>query len=128
VYFEDQESKEDSWRRSTEELAWRAEQAKKQGLIFSIEAHVGSLAASPQEAERLVTGVSGLTLTLDYTHFTRLGMPDSSIEPLVQYAPHFHVRVARGGRLQAPFKENTIDYARVLRAMRAGNYKGYLGI
>jgi sugar phosphate isomerase/epimerase len=72
--------------------------------------------------------VPGLTLTLDYTHFTRLGMPDSAVEPLVKHASHFHVRGARKGRLQAPFKENAIDYARVLRAMRASNYKGYLGV
>lgn len=127
VYF-DSEPQSDSWERSREELAWRAEQAKRDGIIFSIEAHVGSLAPSPQEAERLVTSVPGLTLTLDYTHFTRLGMPDSAIEPLVKYATHFHVRGAREGRLQAPFKENTIDYARVLKVMRASNYKGYLGV
>jgi sugar phosphate isomerase/epimerase len=128
VYFEKDESQETSWQRTQDELAWRVEQAKKRRLIFSVEAHVGSLAPSPIEAERLVKGVPGLTLTLDYTHFTRLGMPDKDIEPLVKYATHFHVRGARKGRLQAPFKENTIDYARVLNAMRASGYKGYLGI
>ena len=76
----------------------------------------------------MVKSVPGLTLTLDYTHFTRVGMPDSAIEPLVQYATHFHVRGARKGRLQAPFKQNTVDYARVLKAMRASGYQGYLGI
>jgi sugar phosphate isomerase/epimerase len=128
VYFESEEAQADSWKRSQEELTWRADQAKRAGMIFSIEAHVGSLAPSPQEAERLVTSVPGLTLTLDYTHFTRLGMPDSAIEPLVKYATHFHVRGARKGRLQTRFQDNTIDYPRVLRAMRASNYKGYLGI
>jgi sugar phosphate isomerase/epimerase len=127
VYF-DSEPQADSWRRSQDELSWRVEQAKRQNLIFSVEAHVGSLAPSPAEAERLVTSVPGLTLTLDYTHFTRLGMPDADIEPLVKHATHFHVRGARVGRLQAPFKENTVDYARVLKAMRATAYSGYLGI
>ncbi len=128
VYFDDREPQADSWRRSQDELAWRVDQAKRQGIIFSVEAHVGSLAPSPKEAERLVRGVPGLTLTLDYTHFTRLGMPDSAIEPLVQHATHFHVRGARKGRLQAPFKENTIDYGRVVKAMRVSGYSGYLGI
>ncbi|MEO6435322.1 MAG: TIM barrel protein, partial [Tepidisphaeraceae bacterium] len=128
VYFEKDEPRAKSWERSHEELAWRVEQATKQKIVFSVEAHVGSLAPSPREAERMVRGVEGLTLTLDYTHFTRLGMPDSAVEPLVKYATHFHVRGARKGRLQASFKENTIDYARVLKAMRASSYKGYLGI
>lgn len=128
VYFEDVESAADSWQRSQEELAWRVEQSRKHGITFSVEAHVGSLAPDPREAERMVRGVSGLSLTLDYTHFTRVGLPDSEVEPLVRLATHFHVRGAREGRLQAGFKDNTIDYSRVLRAMRECGYGGYLGI
>ena len=128
VYFEKDEPAADSWRRSQDELAWRVEQAKTHNIVFSVEAHVGSLAPNPREAERMVRGIPGLTLTLDYTHFTRIGLPDTEIEPLVQYASHFHVRGARKDRLQASFKNNTIDYARVLNTMRACRYKGYLGI
>jgi sugar phosphate isomerase/epimerase len=128
VYFDKEESATDSWQRSQQELAWRVEQAKTYNIIFSVEAHVGSLAPNPAEAERMVRSVPGLTLTLDYTHFTRIGLPDAEIEPLVQYATHFHVRGARKDRLQASFKDNTIDYARVLTTMRACHYRGYLGI
>src|SRR6476661_5500851 len=128
VYFERDESAADSWQRSQDELAWRVEQAKTHNIIFSVEAHVGSLAPNPTEAERMVRGVPGLTLTLDYTHFTRIGLPDADIEPLVQYASHFHVRGARKDRLQASFKDNLIDYARVLNMMRSCGYRGYLGI
>ncbi len=128
VYFEKDESATDSWQRSQDELAWRVKQATTHNIIFSVEAHVGSLAANPREAARMVRGIPGLTLTLDYTHFTRLGLADAEIEPLVQYASHFHVRGARKDRLQASFKDNTIDYAQVLQAMRACSYNGYLGI
>jgi sugar phosphate isomerase/epimerase len=93
-----------------------------------VEAHVGSVAPSPREALRLVQQVPGLTLTLDYTHFTRRGVPDSAIEPLVPFASHFHARGARKGRLQAPLKHNTIDYARILRAMKASGYRGFVGL
>jgi sugar phosphate isomerase/epimerase len=128
VYFEKDESAAASWQRSQDELAWRVEQAKTYNIIFSVEAHVGSLAPNPREAERMVRGVPGLTLTLDYTHFTRIGLADAEIEPLVQYASHFHVRGARKDRLQTSFNGNTIDYARVLNAMRTCGYSGYLGI
>jgi sugar phosphate isomerase/epimerase len=128
VYFEKEEPRADSWQRSQDELAWRVEEAKQHGITFAVEAHVGSLAPSPDEAARMVGGVPGLTLTLDYTHFTRLGMPHAEIEPLVQYATHFHVRGARKDRLQTSFKDNTIDYVRVLKAMRSCGYQGYLGI
>jgi len=117
-----------SWGRCTDELAWRVEQAQHAGLTFSVEAHVGSIAPLPKQALRLAQAVPGLTLTLDYTHFTRSGRPDAEIEPLVAHASHFHVRGARKGRLQASFADNTIDYARVLDAMRTCHYPGYLGI
>jgi sugar phosphate isomerase/epimerase len=128
VYFDGEEPKEDSWQRSQAELAWRVERAKVHGIVFGVEAHVGSLAPDPEEALRMVKGVPGLTLTLDYTHFTRAGLPDSDVEPLIQYASHFHVRGAKKDRLQVNFDANTIDYARVLEVMKETKYAGYLGI
>ncbi|MCX6048959.1 MAG: TIM barrel protein [Chloroflexi bacterium] len=114
--------------RTVEELSWRVEQAQQQGIVFGVEAHVGSIVPDPTSAEQLIKQVPGLTLTLDYTHFTRNGTPDAVIEPLVKYASHFHVRGARTGRLQDSFAHNTIDYRRVFAAMQASNYPGWLGI
>ena len=118
----------DSWERTRSELAWRVEQAGKWRMVFGVEAHVGSIAPTPNEALRLVRGVPGLTLTLDYTHFTRSGLPDSAVEPLIAHASHFHARGARRGRLQTAFGRNIIDYARVLRAMQKAGYRGYVGV
>jgi sugar phosphate isomerase/epimerase len=124
----DNESKDKSWERSREELSWRVEQSRRRGIIFGVEAHVGSIAPTPAAAERLAKNVPGLTLTLDYTHFTRRGVPDRAIEPLTKYASHLHTRGARKGRLQASLKQNTIDYRQMLRALRRNNYSGYLGV
>ena len=127
VHF-DNEKPATAWQRCCEELAWRVEQAKQQRLVFSVEAHVGSIVPNPKAALRLVRGVPGLTLTLDYTHFTRAGLPDSAAEPLVAHASHFHARGARKGRLQASFPQNTIDYACVLGGLRKAGYRGYVGV
>lgn len=124
----DGESPADSWKRCCDELTWRIEQAKQQRIIFSVEAHVGSIVPKPKDALRLLRSVPGLTLTLDYTHFTRCGLPDSAAEPLVEHASHFHARGARKSRLQASFLQNTIDYGRVLRAMHKACYRGYIGV
>ena len=105
-----------------------AQQAAAAGLVFSVEAHLGSIVPNPRQALRLVQRVAGLTLTLDYTHFTRMGIADSQVEPLIQYASHFHARGARKGRLQTSFAENTIDYRRIVKMMRATGYRGFLGI
>jgi sugar phosphate isomerase/epimerase len=122
------EDYETSFARSVAELGWRVEQAHKHNLIFGTEAHVGSIVPDPASAERLVQQVPGLTLTLDYTHFTRIGLPDPAIEPLLKYASHFHVRGAREGRLQTSFDDNTIDYQRVFETMQATGYQGWIGI
>jgi sugar phosphate isomerase/epimerase len=127
VRFEE-ESAEDSLARCRDELAWRCAEATKRGITFSVEAHVGSIVPTPGEAARLVRDTPGLTLTLDYTHFTRAGVPDAEVEPLIAHASHFHVRGARRGRLQASFKENVIDYGRILQVMERTGYAGYVGI
>lgn len=127
VHFET-ESYADSLERAAAELAWRVEQASRYNIIFGVEAHVGSIVSDPESAERLAQQVPGLTLTLDYTHFTRLGLPDAAVEPLVKYASHFHIRGARTGRLQESFARNAIDYRRVFEVMQATDYAGWLGI
>ncbi len=127
VHFEEEPYK-NSLARCVEELNWRVERARQQDIVFGVEAHVGSIAQTPEQAERLAQSVPGLTLTLDYTHFTRAGLPDITIEPLLRYAAHFHVRGACKGQLQAPFAKNTIDYARVASVMQSVGYSGWVGI
>ena len=124
VHFPE-ESRASSLARTEEELAWRLAQAQPRGLVFSVEAHVGSIVPSPQTALNLVESVAGLTLTLDYTHFTRQGVADADIEVLVPHASHFHFRGARRDRLQASWAENTIDYGRVLDLMAEHDYPGW---
>ena len=96
------------------------------GIVVGIEPHIGSIVSTPALARRLLDLVPGLTLTLDYAHFTLQGIPDDEIEPLLAFASHFHARGACEGKLQASLKENTIDFPRVLRAMKRTGYKGFV--
>ena len=123
-----EEGRAASLARAVAELAWRVEQSRAAGLTFGTEAHVGSLAATPEEAAELVRRVPGLTLTLDYTHFTRAGIPDRRIEPLVPAASHVHMRGACRGRLQCNFRQNTIDDPRLLAALQRAGYRGWIGV
>ena len=121
----DGDSVEDSFERAAEELAWRVDRAREFGVTYAVEPHLESIIEEPDTVLRMVERAPGLTLSLDYTHFTKAGHPDSEIEPLLRHASHFHVRGARTGRLQAPFNENTIDYQRILTSMRDQEYQGY---
>jgi sugar phosphate isomerase/epimerase len=127
VHFEE-ESRDQSFARAVEELSWRVALAQRSNVTLGTEAHVGSLVPDPVWAQELVAHVPGLTLTLDYTHFTRAGLSDQAVEPLIAHASHFHVRGARSGRLQASFKDNVIDYGSVVDRMRQAGYCGWLGV
>ena len=127
VFFDDVPEAE-SLALAHEELAWRVERAQEAGIVFAVEAHIGSIAPTPRAAIALVEAVPGLTLTVDYTHFTSRGFPDRDIEPLLQHASHFHARGACEGRLQTSFEHNTIDYERVFQAMKTCEYAGFIGI
>lgn len=122
----EQESAEDSLNRAGDELSWRMDAAAKLGIALAVEAHVGSLIPTPSEALRLLGLVPGLTLTLDYGHFTCQGIADSEVEPLIARSSHFHARAASEGKLQAPFSENAVDFARILRTMAKEGYSGYI--
>jgi len=122
------ESPEESIRRSAEALAWRVEGAARHGIALSVEGHLGSNVDTPAKLARLIELTPGLTLTLDYTHFTYAGIPDAKIEPLLAHARHFHCRGAARGQLQTTFQENEIDYRRVIERMREIGYEGYFAI
>jgi sugar phosphate isomerase/epimerase len=124
----DGEQAEVSRARAVDELQWRVAEAAKRRIDFGVEPHLGSIACNPAAAAALLKDVPGLTWTLDYTHFTRQGIPDATTEPLLENATHFHVRGAREGRLQAPFKKNVIDYRRIYDRMREWHYDGWIGI
>ena len=118
----------DSYKCAVDELAWRVEKAAGANLVLGVEAHLGSFCETPECAGKLIQDVEGLTLTLDYTHFTKLGIEDSVIEVLMPHASHFHARNACKGRAQCTMKDNTIDYQRVMRKMVENNYKGFVGL
>ena len=124
----DGEPYDTSLKRCAEELAWRVEHARKMGIVYSVEPHKGSIVPTPQQALELLAFTPGLTITLDYTHFTAQGFSDDEIEPLLKHASHFHARGARKERIQASLATNVIDYPRVIRAMKAADYPGYVGV
>ena len=112
----------------SEELAWRVEEAVAAGIVMGTEPHIGSIIDTPDKVLYLLESVPGLTLTLDYTHFTKVGMPDTEIEPLIKYASHFHARGAKPDALQTVISENTIDYRRIVQIMKQEGYNGFIGI
>lgn len=113
---------------ASKELAWRVDLAQEKGLVLGIEAHTGSVVDTPQKTMELLQRTPGLTLTLDYSHFLREHCSQESVDPLVPYASHMHLRHARNGVLQTIYAENEIDYKALVDILRKHHYKGILTI
>jgi sugar phosphate isomerase/epimerase len=120
------ESYEDSLGRAGEELGWRAERARREGLLFSIEPHVGSVVPTPERALQLVEQTPSLEITLDYSHFVCQGIAEEEADVLIPHARHVHVRGATPARVQASLRDSSIDFERMLGALEGGGYDGYL--
>ena len=118
----------EAFNRSVDELPWYVEQAKSRRIAFGVEPHFGSVISTPKKALELANRVPGLTYTLDYGHFTMHGHSDAAVQPLVKHASHFHLRGARKNRLQTSFKENSIDFKRVMKAFDKRGYRGWICI
>ncbi len=125
VVFDDPRASLD---RCVEELSWRIERANAAGIAMGIEAHHGSIVPEPARVLALLERTPDLKLTLDYTHFVCNGIDESQVEPLLAHANHFHCRGGRPGRMQASFKNNTIDYQRIVERLNALQYAGYICI
>jgi sugar phosphate isomerase/epimerase len=113
-----------AWACCVEELGWRLEQATNLGVELRVEAHAGGIAALPEQAMQLFEEVPGLRLTLDVSHFELQSVPLERVLPLVPYASHMHVRAAKPGAIQIPWRDNEIDFPTVLEALAASGYEG----
>jgi sugar phosphate isomerase/epimerase len=98
------------------------------GLQVRIEAHVDSVADTPQRTLQLLEQVPGLTLTLDYSHFVVAGFAEDEIEQLTPFASHMHIRQARPGELAVEVARGTIDVRRLVKRLLAAGYDGAIAI
>ena len=110
------------------EAAWRIEQCSAAGVVYSIEAHIGSICPDTASAQKLLALVNGLTLTLDYGHFICAGEQNAAIHALLPFASHLHARGGARGRLQASVQENTIDFEGMMKGLCEVKYEGAIAL
>lgn len=109
------------------ELAWRRGVAADAGLGLSVEPYQASVVKSPADVRRLVEDVSGLQLTLDYSHFVAAGYDDVEVDGLLPYTRHLQARQASPGNLQTVIEDGRIDFGRVVRLLAESGYAGWIG-
>jgi sugar phosphate isomerase/epimerase len=113
---------------AAEEAAWRLDQCRQAGIVYSIEPHIGSICADTTSVHKLLASVKDLTLTLDYGHFICLGEDSAAVHTLIPHASHIHTRCGARGRLQTSLPDNTIDFEAMISCLFASHYQGMIAL
>ena len=110
------------------ELSRRVEEAGAQGLLVSVEAHVGSIVESPTAALELLERAPNLWLTLDHSHFLFQGYRQEELDPMVTRTRHVQIRQAAPGMMQARAKQGSLDLDAIREQLDAGGFDGVVAV
>lgn len=113
---------------AVEEATWRVRMCKEAGVVYSIEAHIGSICSSVESTQRFLDQAKGLTLTLDYGHFVCAGEESRKVHSLLPFASHIHVRGGAHDRLQTSVADNTIDFEGMMSGLCNQGYADRLAL
>lgn len=98
------------------------------GVAIALEAHVGSILESPEQALSVVAEIGNAGLALDYGHFVTLGYTQAAVDPLCPYAVHVHMRQGKPGALQTRLEYGTLNFPAMVDTLRQAGYQGYVAI
>jgi sugar phosphate isomerase/epimerase len=110
--------------RAAEELRWAVAEGARHNLRIRIEPHIESVTWRPELVLEMVEAVPGLTLTVDHSHFIFHALPYEQIAVMHPHGSHWHLRQARPGEAQCHGQDGQIDFARIIRDLRAIGYEG----
>jgi sugar phosphate isomerase/epimerase len=110
------------------ELARRAEEAGAEGLLVSVEAHVGSIVESPTATLELLERAPNLWLTLDHSHFLFQGYRQEELDPLVIRTRHVQIRQAAPGMMQARVKQGALNLDALREQLDAAGFDGVVAV
>lgn len=111
---------------AAESLSNFVDMAGQRGLAVSVEPHIGSLIPQPDDILELLALVPGLTITLDPAHLVFQGGTVDEMLPIVPATRHLQARFGGPGVMQSRRSDNRIDYVKLVRAMLATGYDGWL--
>jgi sugar phosphate isomerase/epimerase len=115
-----------AWERTVNALNEMLKSTKGLRMRLSIEPHMDSIAAKPEDALKLLKAVPGLELTLDWAHLVCQDVFHDDIAALIPYARHIQVRQAARAQLQTPFNQGRVDIKKLVKDVLAAQYAGVI--
>jgi len=122
----------DPWHEALDRIAASAAEmlavARSRGVEFLLEAHYDTPVATPDQLRALIAAMPALRFVYDPSHFAMQGLDPAETEFLLDRTAHVHVRDAAPGKMSVMGGTGTVDFGRLLTALRERRYRGYVAL
>jgi sugar phosphate isomerase/epimerase len=110
--------------RAGQQLAELVKVANAEGVILTIETHMGTQAETPEGAIALCQQTPGLSLTLDPSHFLVGAARGQSFDAVLPYVNHVRLRDTGAGphEFQVRVGQGQVDYGRIINLLERQHY------
>jgi sugar phosphate isomerase/epimerase len=102
--------------------------ADSEGVRIGMKQQVGRLSEDPDTVKVLCDNVKGLGLTYDPSHQLCGPCPQKSIEKILPFVYHVHLRDSKKDQLQVRVGQGEIEYGRVIQQLSTVGYQHALSI
>ena len=99
-----------------------------EGVRVGMRSQIGRLSEDPDTVVVLCDNVKGLGLTLDPSHYICGPHGGRSIDKLMKYVFHVHLRDSKKGELQVRVGQGEIEYGKLIIALRRVSYNRALSV
>ncbi|MFL5339983.1 MAG: sugar phosphate isomerase/epimerase family protein [Gemmataceae bacterium] len=116
--------------RATAQLSELVKLADAEGVILTVETHMGTLAETPEGAIELCRRAPGLSLTLDPSHFLVGAARGQSFDAVFPYVKHVRLRDTGAGphEFQVRVGQGQVDYGRIINLLERQRYDRLLTV
>lgn len=102
--------------------------AEGEGVRVAMKSQIGRLSEDPDTVKVLCDNVKGLGLTLDPSHYHCGPATNKSIDKIIPYVFHVHLRDSKKDQLQVRVGQGEIEYGRVVSLLEKVNYSHALSV
>ncbi len=113
---------------SRAELTRMVDHAGSHDVEVRPEPHSESVMGTLAACKRMLEDVSGLKISLDYSHFMPQGHSLEEVDELIPWAGHVHARQANRERLQCRMEDGILDFGHIVQQLKARGYHGNVAL
>lgn len=99
-----------------------------EGAVVGVKTQIGRMTQDPDTAVVLCDNVKGLRLTLDPSHYVTGPHQGGSIDKVMKYVQHVHLRDSTKQKLQVRVGQGEIDYGKLIQQLTRVGYDRALSI